>query len=166
MFSHHSSNSFVSNDYELRTLESHLKHVESINGAAGGHYSKTYGINRKSALLNIKHFSLFGGGLPHDAMHDLLEGVAPLEIKKVLHYHITVNKSFTLAQYNERLINFNFGYSDTDKPVPVLSRILNSPDQGLKSSASEMLTLLRILPFLVGDKIPEDEEHWKCFFCF
>lgn len=153
---------FVSTDYELRTLDSHLKHIESINGAASSHYSKTYGINRKSALLTVNYFSFFGGGLPHDAMHDLLEGIAPLEIKNLLHFHICINKSFTLAEYNDRLINFNYGYSDTDKPIPILSRILNS-EQGLKSSASEMLTLLRILPFLVADRIPENDEHWKCF---
>ena len=28
-----------------------------------------------------------------------------------------------------------------------------------------MLTLIRILPFLVGDKVPESDERWKCFLC-
>ena len=153
----------VSSDFERRTLEDHLKHTQNLHGPMESHYSKTYGINRKSAILGIKHFSLFDFGLPHDAMHDLLEGVAPLEIKKLLHYHITVKHSFTLVEYNDRLINFNYGYSIRDKPVPILSRILNSPDQSLKSSASQMSTLLRILPFLIGDKILEDDVYWKCF---
>lgn len=96
-------------------------------------------------------------------MHDLLEGIVPLEIKKLLHYHITVKHSFTLAEYNDRLINFNYGYSVWDKPVPILSRILNSPDQSLKSSASQMSTLLLILPFLIAGKILESDVHWKCF---
>ena len=26
-----------------------------------------------------------------------------------------------------------------------------------------MLVLIRILPFLVGGKIPENEDHWLCF---
>lgn len=157
------SSGTVSSDFEKRTLEGHLKHIQDLDGPMGNHYSKTYGINRKSALLDIKYFSIFDFGLPHDAMHDILEGIAPLEIKKLLHYHITVKRSFTLAEYNDRLINFNYGYSVQDKPVPILSRILKSPDQSLKSSASQMLTLLRILPFLVGDKIHESDVHWQCF---
>ena len=43
----------LSSDFELRSLESHLKHIENLDGPTGSHYSKTYGINRKSALLDI-----------------------------------------------------------------------------------------------------------------
>ena len=53
--------------------------------------------------MNIKYFSLFNCGLPHDAMHDIFEGIAPLEIKKLISYHNSAN-SFTLSEFNERLI--------------------------------------------------------------
>ena len=135
--------------------------AKELNGPAGAHYSKTYGINRQSSLLDIMGYSMFGGGLPHDAMHDILEGLTPLEIKLLLKEFIS-QKLFSLQEYNSRLLNFNFGYSDTDKPVPILSRNLQ-PDNSLRSSASQMLTLVRILPFLIGDKIPEESEHWFCF---
>ena len=79
-------------------------------------------------------------------MHDLFEGLAPLEVKLVS----------KIEEYNSRLLNFNFGYSDRDKPVPILSRNLQ-PDNSLRSSASQMLTLL------IGDKVPEGSEHWMCF---
>ena len=75
------SSGTVSSDYEPRTLEKHLKHVECLDGPTKCHYSKIYGINRKSALLDIKHYSMFNFGLPHDAMHDVLEGIAPLELR-------------------------------------------------------------------------------------
>lgn len=84
---------FLSSDYELRDLDSHLQQLEEINGPTSSHYSKTYGINEKSALLDVKDFSLFGG-LPHDCMHDVLEGVALVEIKKLLHYYISIKKFF------------------------------------------------------------------------
>lgn len=58
-------------------------------------------------------------------------------------------------------MNFNYGYSETDKPVPILARALRS-DNPIRSSASQML-LLQALPFLVGDKVPEDNEHRLCF---
>ena len=43
------------------------------------HYLKTYGINQRSVLTDISLYSMFSGGLPHDIMHDVLEGVAQLE---------------------------------------------------------------------------------------
>ena len=135
-----------------------------INGPLYSHYSKTYGINRRSALLDVPHFNMFGGGLPHDAMHDILEGLAPVEIKCLLQYCITA-RYFSLEWYNTRLINFNYGYTESDKPIPITSSVLHSSDKRLRSSASQMLLLLRILPFLVGDKIPEGDSYWECFLC-
>jgi len=35
-------------------------------------------------------------------MHDILEGVAPLEIKYLLCKHINVKKYYSLSEYNER----------------------------------------------------------------
>ena len=111
--------------------------------------------------MDVKYFSMFDNGLPHDAMHDLLEGLAPHEIKHMLLHYIS-NHVFTLQEFNDRLLNFNFGYSDTDKPLPILSTSLKS-DKKLRSSASQMLQLVRTLPFLIADKIPEGDEHWICF---
>ena len=155
------SSHYISDNYEMRSTHSHNNQCSMLSGPTTSHFSKTYGINRRSILLDIKFFTMFGGGLPHDAMHDILEGVAPLEVKLLLN-HCIQNSLFTLQQYNSRLLNFNFGYSETDKPVPILSRTLHS-DNSLRSSASQMLMLVRILPFLVGDKIPEDSDHWLCF---
>ena len=59
-----------------------------LKGPARDHYSKTYGVNKHSSLMDIRHFDLFGGGLPHDAMHDIFEGIAKLEIKLILLYSI------------------------------------------------------------------------------
>ena len=125
-----------------------------LDGPTASHYSKTYGINRRSSLLNIKFYSIFGGGLPHDAMHDILEGVAPLEIKLLLSKCIK-DGLITLEEFNDRLMNFNYGYTVSDKPVPILSRALQS-DGSIRASASQMLQLVYILPFLAGDKIPEE----------
>ena len=155
------TSSFTSSGFELRTEDKHREQCQNLDGPAASHYSKTYGINRKSSLLDIPYFSMFGGGLPHDAMHDILEGIAPLEIKLLLSHCVT-NGLFTLEDYNRRLMNFNFGYSETDKPVPILTRALQ-PDGSIRSSASQMLLLVRTLPFLVGDKVPEDNAHWLSF---
>ena len=57
-------------------------------------YSITYGINDRTSLLDIKHYSIFNGGLPHDIMHDIMERAAPPEIKLLLS-HCLSSKYFT-----------------------------------------------------------------------
>ena len=49
-----------------------------LHGDVSNHYSKTYDINRRSSLLDVKYFNMFEGGLPHNTLHDILEGIAPL----------------------------------------------------------------------------------------
>lgn len=77
-----------SDDSIARSDSQHKEHCQMLNGPNGDHYSKTYGINRRSFLMDIPYFSLFGGGLPHDFMHDVLEGVALHEMSYLLHYCI------------------------------------------------------------------------------
>ena len=43
-----------------------------------------------------------------------------------------------------------------------LSATLKS-DKKIRATASQMLLLVRTLPFLIGDKISENEDHWMCF---
>lgn len=81
------SANFLSSSMELRTKDNHEYHCSLIHGPMSKHYSKTYGINNRSCLLDVLHFPIFGGGLPHDVMHDILEGIAPLEIKLLLLYY-------------------------------------------------------------------------------
>ena len=61
---------------------------------------------------------MFDDGLPHDAMHDILEGIVPLEINCLMS-QLIVSGLFTLDELNDRLSNFNFGYSKNDKPFSV-----------------------------------------------
>ena len=101
---------------------------------------------------------MFGGGLLHDAMHDILKGVAPLEVKLLLS-KCTTDGLITLDELNDRLVNFNFGYTESDKPVPIFSRVLQ-PDNSSRASASQLVCML---PFLMGEQIPQNNEHWICF---
>jgi len=155
------SSYFNSEAYELRNTATHEKHLQRVREDIAGHFSKIYGINERTSLMDVKYFSIFEYRLPHDMMHDLLEGLVPHEIKLMVLYY-TSNHFFTLQEFNERLINFNFGYSEKDKPLPILSAVLRS-DKKIRVSASQMLLLVRTIPFLIGDKISENEDHWVCF---
>jgi len=48
------------------------------------HFSSLYGVNRRVALDSLKYFSVASGALVPDIMHDILEGVLPLETKLML----------------------------------------------------------------------------------
>ena len=64
-------------ELDLRSDDKHQHECDLVNGPLHDHYSKAYGVNSRSVLLDAPHYSLFSGGLPHDIMHDVLEGVAP-----------------------------------------------------------------------------------------
>lgn len=42
-----------------------------------------------------------------DIMHDILEGVAPLEVKLMLRHFIYEEKLITLEQLNDRILSFS-----------------------------------------------------------
>ena len=146
----------------LRSTGSHETQCSHLNGPLRDHYSKTYGINRRSSLLDIPLYSMFGGGLPHDIMHDVLEGVLVREMTLLLRYCLG-RKFITLADFNERLINFDYDYTESSKPSPILRSFLDNTKKELKLSASQSLLLCRIYPFLIADRIPEGDSHWSVY---
>jgi len=152
---------FHSEAYDKRNDRKHSQDLKEIESDVSGHYSKTYGINQRSVLMDVNYFSIFEGGLPHDLMHDLLEGLVPLEIKHLLSYYVS-SGTIALQEFNDRLIKFNYGYSEKDKPNPILSTTLK-PDKTIRASAAQMLLFVRILPFIIADKVLEDDNHWACF---
>ena len=118
------------------------------------HYSKTYGVNRRSKLMDVTNFSLCNGGLPHDFMHDILEGVAQLEIKLLVRHCVDM-KYFALDEYNHRIVFFDYGSSELDKTNIITRVILRSDDKQFHLSSSQTLLLCRILPLIIGDRVLE-----------
>ena len=149
-------------NFELRTPEEHKRQCAQLEQSLlKSEISKNYGINRKSILENIPNFSV-AQNLPHDIMHDLLEGVIPYELKLMLRYFVTECHFFTISQLNERLRNYEFGYTEIADRPSVLHDI--KPHEGsLRQSAAQMWLLATVLPLIIGDLIPESEKHWCCF---
>ena len=146
---------FSENDCTLRTPESHERHCLLLEGPLQSHFSTLYGINRCS-ILDVPGFSL-ATCLPHDIMHDLFEGVARKELGLFLTY-CTTQGFFTINQFNQRIEHYNFIVS---KP----SLIETTPQSNIfkiQQSADQMISLVRELPMLIGDKIPCDNKHYHC----
>ena len=105
-------NNFVESQFELRTPEKHIKQCAILEQNDQDRSE----VSRKSVLENIPNFSVVQN-LPHDIMHDLLEGVIPYEMKNMLMHFVNNSHYFTLQQLNERLLNYEFGYTEiADKP--------------------------------------------------
>ena len=102
---------------------------------------------------------------------------------------ICEDKYFNLDNLNTRILNIELGYMETkDRPTPVTAVPLNSTRVTLKQSgrckynscictctctllgscffllvAAQMWLLARILPIIVGDYVPNDDDRWENF---
>jgi len=143
-------------------------------------HSVTYGINSKSPLMQLPEFDITRC-LPFDIMHTIYEGVARYHIIRLLHYIINSCQYITLLQLNHIITSHHHGYLESDtKPNTINKDSTNEFSYKIKSSgldilqyfklyilyaSSQMMTLVRFLPFMIGCHIPQGGEHWECFFC-
>lgn len=123
---------------------------------------KQCGVREMSILHESRYFH-FTNNYIFDPMHDIFEGVAPMEIKLVLNHFIT-NKEYDLNvdTLNARLHLFQYGLPEVkNKPSAnfTLASLRNLQDYKLKQTAVQTWCLMRVLPFIVSDKIPENDKH-------
>lgn len=99
----------------LRTKAGHTYHCHQVERVPEN--GIIYGINRRAELSHRSRYFHVIGGLPGDAMHDVLEGVLQYECKEMLKVFIREETYFTLDQLNERIKDFDYGYyNDKNKP--------------------------------------------------
>ncbi|KAE8738371.1 hypothetical protein FOCC_FOCC016149 [Frankliniella occidentalis] len=152
---------FNEGNFVLRTMNSHADHVEAATDAtmtkqARAFWSKTYGVNSRSSLMDIDGFNILSC-LVQDGMHILSEEVIKVCIRNFLGYCVEENL-FTLVEFNERIDLFNYQHMSRDKPSHILPDHL---ENNLRQSAAQMLCLCYVLPFLVNNLLltEEGEEH-------
>lgn len=118
------------------------------------------GLKRDSFLNRLNFYHVTDNFAP-DIMHDILEGIGPLEVKLILaslinQGHITIDK------LNYRITSFDYGFSDRqNKPSVIGKNDLKNADTCMHQSAAQMWCLLRMLPLLLGDLVPEDCKEWE-----
>ncbi|XP_044171934.1 uncharacterized protein LOC122956333 [Acropora millepora] len=145
--------------FVLRTKDSYNEQCERLDW--GEHFRKTYGLNKPS-ILNKSRFFHVVGGLPADAMHDVLEGVLQYGVKELIKVYINEQKLFTLDALNKRIAECDYGYhNDANRPAQITQKKLASADNGLRQHANQMWCLGLHLPLIVGNLVPEDDEHWQ-----
>ena len=92
-------------------------------------------------------------------MHDLLEGVCGLEVHLVIGDLIHTGV-FDLDLLNSRITSFDYAHSDSkNKPSPISQIKIQCPGSASGQTAAQMWCLIRYLPLIIGDLVPEGNEH-------
>ena len=157
--------SFVSNDYKERDEEEHsdrLQVLGEVSKEAHQYWSMQYGINNRSPLLDIPFFQVTKC-LLHDPMHILLEGVVRQHLAAMLLVFIDKKKYFSLAELNTRITNFEYDKKDTRDKPQIIDRQHLLPGHTFAQSAQSMYVLMKNLPFMLYDKLPETCMYWGNF---
>jgi hypothetical protein len=141
----------------LRTQSVHATHVQSV--LEDPTLTPVYGVNGKNALKDLPSFDPIQC-LPPDCMHDVLEGVIPITLNAILKKLIS-SGVLTVDVINERMSRFTYNPYDRDNAPPILPS--SFPKKGLLGTASQMLVLMRCLPFVIGDLVNEDNEVWELY---
>lgn len=145
---------FDEDEFEKRNKENYQQHVALNEGSMTG-------IKQDSCLNSLEYFHVTEN-VCVDIMHDVLEGVAPLEVKLLLRQYIYEEKLLSLEQLNDRMMSFDYGYSnDKNKPSVILN--LKTSETAVRQTAAQMWCLLQILPFLLGDLVNPGSLHWQLF---
>jgi len=159
---------FLADDFREREASEYLRHCTALesmaNPKAKQYWSKMWGINSRSPLLDISEDLSLSTILVHDPMHVLLEGVVPYELALLLHHLLyqVQTPSFTLLWLNAQLQCYCYSYIDGGrKPEPILQKDIASCK--IKQTSAGMLTLCYILPHILGTVIPENCTNWRNF---
>ena len=145
-----------SSECQVRTRENYAEHVQQV--ADNPSMTVCFGVKQASPLhQHVQHFHVVDGLAP-DACHDLMEGVVPAVIALWLSYFIQ-KRYFTLAYLNKRITCFLYKMADkTNCPQHISDSFHSKGSVG--GNMSENLTLIHMLPFLIGDRIPDGDLTW------
>ena len=145
---------YYESDFVMRTRESYDAAVAQI-GQPNYKESET-GIKNGCILNDLKSFHVMENYVL-DAMHDILEGVAPVEIGAILDTLCDAGY-FSLSEFNLLVRAFDFCPEDENSSPNTFATLST-----LKMSASECWCLMRNLPCIVGHKVPRNNPHWRLF---
>lgn len=106
----------------------------------------------------LAHFSV-NEGYPPDVMHDVFEGIVPVELAHCLALLIS-KKYFNLETLNKSILHFPYKWADKTSRPHVIPHTFSSR-KTIGGNAHENWALLRLLPFIIGHLVPEDEMAWQ-----
>lgn len=140
-----------------RTKGSHDLHVQNV--LQDKSLSSQFGVKGDCVLQNSLDYFHPITGFPPDLLHDLLEGIVPVELALCIKELIR-EKYFTIEYFNQRIASFPYQHTDKiNKPHPVPKTFMARGTIG--GNGHENATLLTLLPLLVGSRVPEGNVAWE-----
>jgi len=146
----------VFNDSELqaRTLELYGEHIREL--ASGNIGTSDCGIKRPSAFSSLQYYSPASNDAA-DIMHDLFEGVVPLETKLFLCHLLFQVRCISLQEINNRIKSHDYGYCGSkSKPSVLLESHLKGGDAGIGQRSAQMMMLFSTLALIVAGCVVDD----------
>ena len=143
-------------ELNMRTKACHDVHVQN---AVQGETVTHFGVKSECVLSKaLQHFHPITG-FPPDILHDLFEGIVPVELALCIHEMIR-RKYFTLEYLNAQIRRFPYQHADRlDKPQVIPKNF--AAKKSIGGNGHENCTLLRLLPLMVGSKVPEGDDAWS-----
>jgi hypothetical protein len=157
---------FQEKNFKMREEIEHRERCDllesNLSPAARKYWSRQWGINRRSCLQDIDDCKLCTI-LVHDPMHIFMEGIVPYELKHMLSAFIFENKYFTVKWLNNRIRSFPYTYLEANAKPEVIEQIHLVGEGKLRQTSAGIMTLVVILPYIVAEKVPEEETKWQNF---
>lgn len=139
----------------LRCKELHVQHCKDVEEDPS--LSSSFGVKHTCLLDDLKYFSV-SDNFAVDIMHDVLEGVAQLEIKLLLGYFLE-NNILSQQDISNRIYSYNVGYLDRkNRPTRIN---LEQSGNGIGLNAIQTFCLIRNMPLIFGDVVGEGDSHWQ-----
>ncbi|XP_062546931.1 uncharacterized protein LOC134212780 isoform X1 [Armigeres subalbatus] len=151
---------YYSDHFEKRTVECVENDLVSLQN--NEKTSSQCGIKEQCALHRLQYFR-WPNNCSFDPMHDLLEGIFPMIMKKMFQQAVFLKKIMTVQEINREIEEFEYGTAEiANKPSPNFTlQNLRSKTNALSQSASQLWLLLRSFPFIF-DKIMKINELYPC----
>lgn len=121
-----------------------------------------YGIQAKSCLYRLPGFNPLRC-LPPDVMHDILECFMPTHVRELI-LALHRSKVVPFQTLRQALSKFKYGKTDSANKFPGFpDDWMEKKRRGLGGTAAEKWNFFRLFPFIVGHRVPEENENWKLF---
>lgn len=142
-------------EFSLRTKDSHDRDVQAVTQGDGEIH---FGVKKDCVLRESLEYFHPITGFPPDVLHDLFEGIVPVELALCVQEMIRL-KYFTLEYLNRKIVSFPYQHSDKlDKPKPISKNF--AAKRTIGGNGHENCTLLRLIPLMVGNEVPEGDGAW------
>lgn len=155
----------MQSDFIEKDLRTPAMYAEQIANLQSGKISKSdCGITEPCQSFNALPYFSISHNDGSDIMHDLLEGVIPLEVKLLLYTIVYTCSLLTLPEINSRLRSYDFSCNNRSKPSCITESHLKSPDGSLGQRSAQMLALFLHLPLLIADVISQiPDQNWNLY---